>query len=130
MPGGLMQEMDQLDGGRLILGDPNEELETISKDELYEKLRRHEPLQVVNVLDPKYYELGFIRGSLRIPLYELDDRLMELDKNKEIITYCANYDCHASLTAAKILKRHGFCARAYEGGIEEWKGAGLAVEGQ
>ncbi len=123
-----------IDDGRITLGKPSnlhvapDEVETISKDELYEKLKRHEKIQLINVLEPELYGLGSIRSSLRIPLGQLENHLMEIDKSKEIITYCANYDCEKSRMAAAILNAHGFCARAYEGGIEEWKSAGLAVD--
>jgi rhodanese-related sulfurtransferase len=123
-----------IDDGRIELGKPkafhiqSDEVETISKDELYELLRRHEHVQLINVLSPELYSLGSIKTSLRIPVFELENRLMEIDKSKEIITYCANYDCEKSKLAAAILNSHGFCARAYEGGIEEWKRAGLAVD--
>ncbi|HEX4922557.1 MAG TPA: rhodanese-like domain-containing protein [Bdellovibrionales bacterium] len=130
-----MPETTHLDQGRITIGrggqtieGQNDDVETISKEELYDLLRRHEPVQLINVLDPKLYGLGSIKGSLRIPANELADRLMEIDKSKEIVTYCANYDCQLSKEAARLLGRHGFAVRAYEGGIEEWKQAGLAVD--
>jgi rhodanese-related sulfurtransferase len=131
-----MAETTQLDDGRITLGrgqqtveaESEAEVEVISKDELYERLRRHEPIQLINVLDPKYYGLGSIKTSLRIPYAQLESRLMEIDKSKEIVTYCANYDCQMSRLAARLLNSHGFFARAYEGGIEEWRRAGLAVD--
>jgi ArsR family transcriptional regulator len=103
-------------------------VQTITKEELLQKLDRREPVQVVNVLDPKYYRMGFLPGSKRIPLAELDQRLGELEKTKEVITYCAGYDCHASSEAAAKLAGHGFTVKAYEGGITEWKDAALPME--
>jgi len=101
------------------------QVKTITKEELLKKLG---VVQVVNVLDPKGYELGVIKGSKKIPLAELDRRLNELDKSKEVVTYCASYECLASREAAKKLAAKGFQVRAYEGGIKEWKGAGLPTE--
>jgi rhodanese-related sulfurtransferase len=101
---------------------------TISKDALAEKLNNREPVQVVNVLKPDYYHLGFIKDSLKIPLDELDRRIGELDKNREVITYCAHSQCPASSQAAVKLAAKGFQVRAYEGGIKEWKEAGLPTE--
>lgn len=126
----------QIDDGRIIMGSgpqakamvDGSEVEAISKDELYEILRAHRPIQLVNVLERENYKLGSIKKSVRIPLSELENRLMELDKSREVITYCANYDCEKSRRAAAILQSHGFAVRVYEGGIEEWKHAGLAVD--
>lgn len=100
-------------------------VQTITKDELSKALGT---VQVVNVLDPKHYELGLIQGSRKIPLADLDRRAGELDKAKEVVTYCASDQCSASKQAAEKLATQGFKVRAYEGGIKEWKEAGLPLE--
>jgi rhodanese-related sulfurtransferase len=104
------------------------QLRTITKEELSRKLSQGEPVQVVNVLDPEYYNLGVIKGSKKIPLDELDRRFNELDKSKEVVTYCANYQCTASRMAAEKLASKGFNVRAYEGGAKEWTEAGLPTD--
>ena len=101
------------------------QVNTITKEELLKQLGS---VQVVNVLDPKWYSLGAIRGSKKIPLAELDQRVGELDKSKEVVTYCASVECTASSEAAKKLAVRGFKVKAYEGGIKEWKTAGLPTE--
>lgn len=103
------------------------QVETITKEELLKKMKEGK-VQVVNVLDPEWYKLGLIQGSQKIPLSELAKRLGELDKSKEVVTYCANTQCTASSEAAKKLAKEGFKVRAYEGGIKEWKEAGLPTE--
>lgn len=102
-------------------------IKTISKEDLLQGIKQG-GLQVVNVLDPKWYTLGMIKGSKKIPLAELPRRLGEMDKSKEVVTYCANTQCTASSEAAKLLAAKGFNVRAYEGGIKEWKEASLPVE--
>jgi rhodanese-related sulfurtransferase len=100
-------------------------LKTISKENLYTALTRGDRLQLVNVLEPEHYGLGSIRGSLRIPLSELDRRMEELDRSVDVVTYCASTECPMSRQAAERLAQKGFNVRAYEGGIKEWKSAGL-----
>jgi rhodanese-related sulfurtransferase len=104
------------------------ELQTITKEQLLQKINAKEPVQVVNVLEPAGYHMGFIAGSKKIPYTQLEQRLGELDKNKEVVTYCANTTCSASRNAAELLSGKGYRVRAYEGGINEWKAAGLPVE--
>ncbi|MCM8794276.1 MAG: rhodanese-like domain-containing protein [Candidatus Omnitrophica bacterium] len=104
-------------------------VKTVTKEELQKKIQVGN-VQVVNVLDPKWYELGIIQGSRKIPLKELDRRLGELDKSKEVVTYCASYECSASKEAAQMLAAKGFKVSAYEGGIKEWTSAGLPTEGK
>lgn len=103
-------------------------IRTISKEELWGKIQRNEPVQVVNVLQPEHYTLGLIKGSKKIPVSEINQRYLELDKTKEVVTYCASTDCRASREGAEKLSAMGFNVRAYEGGIKEWKEAGLPVE--
>ncbi len=101
---------------------------TISREELLKMIQNKEPVQIVNVLGPEYYNLGFIKGSLRIPLDELDSRLNELDRSKKVVTYCARPECSASRQAAEKLAEKGFNVQAYEGGIKEWKEANFPQE--
>lgn len=101
---------------------------TITQEQLSEIMARRDPVQVVNVLDPQWYSLGVIKGSKKIPLAELERRLGELDQKIPVVTYCANYECSASSDAAKLLAKHGYQVKAYEGGIKEWTAAGLPVE--
>jgi len=107
---------------------PSVQVKTITKEELSKKLQNKSPIQVVNVLAPEYYTMGVIKGSIKIPLDQLDKRFNELDKSKETVTYCANTTCTASRMAAEKLDALGFNVRAYEGGAKEWKEAGLPIE--
>jgi len=102
---------------------------TVSRDELQDRLRKGD-VQLVNVLEPEHFHLGMIHGSIRIPASELEERRHELDQFKPVVTYCAGPKCPASSKGAEILLRHGFNVRAYEGGIEDWKAAGLPMESQ
>ena len=97
-----------------------------TKEELQKKLAAG--AVVINVLDPQFYNLGSIKGSIKIPVAELTKHMGELDKKKEIITYCKGTECTASLDGAKILSKAGFHASAFEGGLTEWKKAGLPME--
>jgi rhodanese-related sulfurtransferase len=100
----------------------------ITMDALNAKMKAGESFQLLNVLDPQYYNLGVIKGSRKIPLAELERRSRELDKSKEVVTYCADTSCSASRKAAELLAAKGFKVSAYEGGIKEWVAAKLPVE--
>ena len=104
------------------------EAKVITKDELNAKMTKAAPFQLLNVLEPKYYDLGVIAGSLRIPLSELEKRSAELDESKEVVTYSTDLSCGASRKAAEMLAEKGFSASAYVGGIKEWTAAKLPVE--
>ncbi|WP_284142952.1 DsrE/DsrF/DrsH-like family protein [Caloranaerobacter azorensis] len=70
-----------------------------------EKLDKNEVI-ILDVREKIERELGYIEGSINIPLDELRDRLNELDKEKLIIPYCA-IGLRGYL-AARILKQNGF----------------------
>lgn len=103
-------------------------VKTITKEQLERRLRADPNLQVVNVLEPQYHYLGSIRGSKLIPLSTLSNNLPQLDKNRDVILYSASYECNASHQAALKLTLRGYKVQVYEGGIQEWKKAGLPTE--
>ncbi len=106
----------------------NTQIKTISKETLNQQIKSSNPPQVVNVLSPEHYNLGSIKGAKKIPLEEIDQRWRELDAKREVVTFCASYECPASRKAAEKLAAYGLNVSAYEGGIKEWKAAGLPVE--
>lgn len=104
-------------------------MNTISKSELAGKLGSP-GLIVVNVLPRGAYDTIHIKGSISVPLDELEaGRWKELDKGKEVVTHCSGYGCEKSAAAARFLEGQGFDAKAYEGGIREWAEADLPTEG-
>jgi rhodanese-related sulfurtransferase len=53
-----------------------------------------------------------------------------LDQGDDIVVYCSNADCNASLkTIAKLLERGYRHVSHYAGGLIDWEAAGLPVEG-
>jgi rhodanese-related sulfurtransferase len=103
-------------------------IQTISKDELQAKLNAGEKFQLINALEPEHYDLGSIKGSILLPLSQLNTRVGELDLSQEVVVYCASEACPVSRQAAEKLADAGFNVRAYEGGVKEWKAAGLPME--
>lgn len=61
---------------------------------------------LVDVREQIERDMGFIQGSINIPVDSLRDRLGELDPKKDIILYCAIG--LRGYVAARILKQHGF----------------------
>jgi ArsR family transcriptional regulator len=104
------------------------DVKIVTKDELKAMIDKHQAFQLVNVLAPEYYNLGVIKGSIKIPGAELEKRFTELDKAQDVVTYCADASCAASKKAAALLAAKGFTVSAYEGGAKEWKAAGLPLE--
>jgi rhodanese-related sulfurtransferase len=106
-------------------------VKTISTQELRQLLDCKRSLQFWNVLTDEWFKGENISGSRRVPLEKLGNevRTTNLPKNTEIVVYCGGPKCPRSRIAAENLAKLGYeNIRAYEGGLEEWKGAGFAIE--
>jgi len=74
---------------------------------------------LLDVRQPEEYQAGHIPGATLIPLGELEARQGELDRSKNIITYCRSG--HRSMAAAIALCGMGFKdVQHLDGGILNW----------
>jgi rhodanese-related sulfurtransferase len=108
-----------------------EAVKTISTQEVRQLLDSKRPIQFWNVLTDEWFKGENIAGSRRVPLDKVGSEVRgtNLAKNAESVVYCGGPKCPQSRMAAEKLEKLGYQnVRAYEGGLEEWKGAGLAVE--
>jgi rhodanese-related sulfurtransferase len=106
---------------------------TITTEQLAKKLRDTPPnhengsrgFALVNVLGRESFAREHIPGSINVPKEELAKLEERFDTEKEVIVYCASFDCDASPRAAETLARRGFRRVVdYEGGMTDWKDAG------
>lgn len=101
-------------------------LEPVSRDELVERLSDG----LVTVLDVRpedEFDAGRVPSALNIPLRDLERRLGELPRDREIVAYCRGAYCILAFEAVALLRRHGFKVRRLEDGFPEWRAAGLPV---
>jgi ArsR family transcriptional regulator len=68
-----------------------------------------------------------VPGAINIPIHELEKRLSELPKRKEVVAYCRGPYCLMSFDAVQFLRRKGIKARRLADGLPEWRLAGLPV---
>ncbi len=105
-----------------------EGLEPISADELLARLRAGEALVMVDVRPTEEYQAAHVAGAVSIPLEELEQRLRELPRDREIVAYCRGPYCAFAPEAVRTLREHGYAARHLAEGLPEWAAAGHAVE--
>ena len=84
-------------------------------------------LVLLHVGDRKEYDAGHIPGAVSIPVAELERRLRELPKRREVIAYCRGPYCVFSLEAVTTLRKRGYRARRSEEGLPAWRDAGFPV---
>lgn len=97
----------------------------IAPDALHERLARGEPILVLDVREPHEYCAGHLRGSMLIPLDQLDERLAELPRNRTIVTVCRSGQ--RACAATRLLRRAGLDAIDLAGGVLLWSVQGLPL---
>lgn len=105
-----------------------EGLESISADELLTRLNAGEPLVVVDVRPAEEYRAAHVPAAVSIPLEELERRLRELPRDREIVAYCRGPYCAFAPEAVRTLRSNGYSARHLTDGLPEWIAAGNSVE--
>ncbi len=83
-----------------------EEIGTITCGVLQDRLRKKDPIQLVDVRTPAEFKAGHLAGAVHIPVDDLRDRLSELDPQKETVVYCKIG--FRGYLAARILQQSGF----------------------
>jgi len=102
---------------------------TIDREELRQKIARKDPFKLVMALNEWAFLEKHIPGSTHFNTP--GEMLCGLRKEEEIVVYCANPTCIASLAAYRRLVEHGYTnVRRYPGGLIDWEDAGLPLEGE
>ncbi|MGH8523105.1 MAG: rhodanese-like domain-containing protein [Gammaproteobacteria bacterium] len=108
---------------------------TIDRDDLEQRIAahsldnqdRHRGFALVNVLGEETFAMAHIPGSINIPRGNEGVFERHFAKDKEIVVYCASFDCPASANVAAALVKRGF-RRVYDyaGGLSDWQQGGFA----
>lgn len=90
---------------------------------------------VVDARSPELYALGHIKDAVSLPMVEIDAELPEflgtVARNRVIVTYCSGFGCPDSFDLGMTLINSGYLdVRVFEGGLPEWRDAGLPVSGE
>ena len=97
-----------------------EEVERITPEELRARLAS-EDVVLIDVRPTEEYAAGHIESAVSIPMEELDERLKELPKDREIVAYCRGPFCAFAHDAVRRLNSSGREARRLEQGWPEWR---------
>jgi rhodanese-related sulfurtransferase len=104
-----------------------DELEPVPAKELLDRARRG-LVTVLDVRPPEEFAAGHVPGAVNIPIHELQKRINELPKRREVVAYCRGPYCLMSYDAVSVLRKKGFKARRLQAGMPEWRAAGMPVE--
>ncbi|WP_026560648.1 MULTISPECIES: rhodanese-like domain-containing protein [Bacillaceae] len=70
---------------------------------------------------PEHVRSLTIKDAIIIPQQELQERLHEIPKDKEIIVYCWDVWCNTAAKVAAFLLERGYKVKELTGGIAAWK---------
>jgi rhodanese-related sulfurtransferase/TusA-related sulfurtransferase len=93
----------------------------INNDELEKKLEASENITVLDVRETAEYAFNHIPNSISIPLGELEQRLGELDKAKEIFVVCRTGN-RSDLAAQKLAEKGFTKVINVVPGMSQWTG--------
>ena len=100
----------------------------IDRDALRVRLAHGEHFQLVMAAHDWAFRAKHIPGSIH---FKNDAEMFTgLAKTDDIVVYCSNVDCHASVALIQKLRERGYEAVShYAGGLIDWEEAGLPIEG-
>jgi len=107
--------------------EDRKQLTAISGDELRRRLKDRSVV-VLDVRPMKEFSAGHITGARSIPVNELESRLKEIPRSRQIVAYCRGPYCVFADEAVSILQTRGYKATRLEVGFPEWKARGYPVE--
>jgi rhodanese-related sulfurtransferase len=99
----------------------------ITRDELRAKLHRGDEFKLVMTLSARFYRAKHIPTSIHFET--VAEAFEALDPAEEIVLYCSDVHCAASIYAYRLFERQGYMrVRRYAGGISDWEDAGYPLE--
>jgi rhodanese-related sulfurtransferase len=101
-----------------------DELEPVPAADVLERAKKG-LVTVLDVRPPEEFAAGHVPGAINIPIHQLEKRLSELPKRREVVAYCRGPYCLMSFDAVALLRKKGLRARRLRDGLPEWRLAGL-----
>lgn len=101
-------------------------MEPVSRRELRQRMKAG-TVTVVDVRPKEEFAMGHVPGAINLPPSELNRRLADLPRSKEVVAYCRGPYCVFAFEAVAALRKAGYKARRLEDGMPEWRAAGLPV---
>jgi rhodanese-related sulfurtransferase/predicted transcriptional regulator len=102
------------------------QLEAVDANTLLRRLDEGDVV-VIDVRPEQEFRAGHIPAARSIPIAELETRLDEVPRDREIVAYCRGPYCVFSDEAVALLRAHGYDARRLDVGLPDWRSAGLPV---
>ena len=74
------------------------------------------------------FRAGHLPRAISVPMKELEARMKDFPKDREIVAYCRGPYCVMAVEAVARLRKQGFRAFRLDMGVLDWQAQGLPVE--
>jgi glyoxylase-like metal-dependent hydrolase (beta-lactamase superfamily II)/rhodanese-related sulfurtransferase len=103
-------------------------IERMRADELYERAREDDDLQILDVREQDEWERGHIPDSIHVPYHDIHAMPDAIDPQRPVAAICASGQ--RSAVAASLVARFGgeHVIHVVDGGVGTWERAGHPVE--
>lgn len=101
--------------------------EAVDQAELLRRVSDGE-VTVLDVRPPEEYEAGHLPRAICVPIEELQERMQEFPRDREIVAYCRGPYCVMAVEAVARLRESGFRAVRLELSVLDWQCCGFPVE--
>jgi rhodanese-related sulfurtransferase/DNA-binding CsgD family transcriptional regulator len=101
-------------------------IEAVDGDDLARRMKRG-AVTLLDVRPAEEFAAGHIQGARSIPLSQLERRLAELPRGRQVVAYCRGPYCVFAVEAVGILRRHGFRADRLADGVSDWRERGHRI---
>lgn len=98
----------------------------VNREELLRRVRKGE-VTVLDVRPAEEFRAGHLPRALSVPLGDLEARMKDLPKDREIVAYCRGPYCVMAVEAVARLRKQGFRAIRLDMGVLDWQAQGLPV---
>lgn len=102
-------------------------VESLPVDALVRKIKNGK-VTILDVRPESEFRAGHVAHAISIPIDQLQARIKELPKGREIVAYCRGPFCLYADEAVELLRRAGYKAARLEEGFPDWLLLGLPVE--
>ena len=104
----------------------------VDRETVWARMQSDDPFVLVDALPPIAFAASRLPGAINIPPGSVEGRAERRipDLDTDVVVYCANPGCESSHEVAERLVALGYRnVRHYAGGKEDWRDAGLPLEG-
>jgi|GEM_PF-72181 len=109
---------------RLDISLPPESVPSLTPQELWQAIHRRQPIQIIDVREPREFAHGHIPGAQHIPLPVLPNHLHDIARDRPVVIVCQGG--RRSTRATALLREQGLeNVQALRGGMIAWQQANL-----